>query len=83
MNYDVAIVIVTHNKIFDSCLLSLKNILSTTKLNTAVVIVDNASTEFSAHEKFHEHLPNSIVILRNKNYGFGSSCNRAVQEVSF
>ena len=81
MTYDVAVVVVTYNKILDECLASLQKAFAETSLRVCLVVVDNGSTTFSAHEKFTTAISESVVILRDRNYGFGASCNRAVKEV--
>lgn len=78
---DIAIVTVSANKLDESCLISVKKMLDNTSLNVRFVLVDNASTKFDAHSYVKKHIPESIVILRDKNVGFGASCNRGVQEV--
>ena len=78
---DVAIVTVSANKLHQECLESVQRLLSQTSLRVAFIMVDNASTAFDAHTFVKSHVPEAIVILREKNYGFGSSCNRGAQEV--
>jgi len=78
---DVAIVTVSANKLHQECLESVQHVLSQTSLQVAFIMVDNASTAFDAHTFVKSHVPSAIVILREKNYGFGSSCNRGAQEV--
>lgn len=81
MKYDVAIVTVSTNKLHEACLESVGKLLNSTELNTAFVLVDNASTVFDAHALTKKFIPNAHVVLRQKNYGFGHSCNRGAREV--
>lgn len=78
---DVAVVMVTYNGIHPECLPTLKNVLRETPLSTALVCVDNASTEFDAYAYVTAHIPEAHVVLRNQNAGFGRSSNRGAQEV--
>ena len=43
MKHDVAIITVTYNKLFDSCLESVRKILDTSSLKVTYVVVDNDS----------------------------------------
>lgn len=78
---DIAIVTVSHNDLNDAYLESLAAARKTTKLKTAVVIVDNASTRYRANELVARVIPDAIVLLRDGDYGFGRSCNRGAREV--
>jgi len=44
-------------------------------LKTTFVLVDNASTHIDAARLAHTFIENPIVVQRNRNWGFGSSCN--------
>jgi N-acetylglucosaminyl-diphospho-decaprenol L-rhamnosyltransferase len=79
---DVAIVTVSTNKLNTSCIQSMKRVIEKSSLKMAFVLVDNASTEYDAYEFVTEHMPEAIVILRNKNHGFGSSCNRGARDLN-
>lgn len=81
MTYDIAIVMVSYNKIVEECLPSVKRAMNASTLRIGFVLVDNGSTKFSAHETVREHIPDARIVLRDKNYGFGNSCNRAVKEI--
>lgn len=81
MTYDIAIIMVSYNKIVDECLPSITRAVAASSLKVAFVLVDNGSPDLRAHELVKEHLPNATIILRDKNYGFGNSCNRAAQEI--
>jgi hypothetical protein len=81
MKYDVAIVTVSTNKLDEACLASINRILRSSNLKTAFVLVDNASTVYNAHVLTKQFVPEARIILRNKNYGFGRSCNRGANEV--
>lgn len=78
---DIAIVTVSTNKLDEACLRSVRALLDYTSLNVKFVVVDNASTEFDAHSYVKEHVPEAMVVLRARNYGFGSSCNFGAREV--
>lgn len=78
---DVAIVTVSHNDLNDAYLESLSAARKATKLKTAVVIVDNASTRYRANELVSRLIPDAVVLLRDGDYGFGRSCNRGAREV--
>lgn len=79
MTYDIAIITVTYNK--QDFLPSLAAAIQASSLRICLVVVDNASTTFSAHDAISAAVPDARIILREKNYGFGQSCNRAMEEV--
>ena len=79
--HDVAIITATYNKLFDSCLQSVRKILDTSPLKVAYVVVDNGSTKIDAHTQVKQVIPEAEVILRAENHGMGRSCNLAVKEV--
>jgi len=81
MKYDAAIVTVVKDSLDEACLNSLRSFLGSTDLKVAFVLVDNASETFEAHSLVKKVLPEAVVILRDKNYGFGHSCNRGAIEV--
>lgn len=81
MHFDVAIITVSTNQLSEDCLASVRMLIDSTPLKVGFVLVDNASTVFNAHELVKRHVPEAIVILRDDNYGFGSSCNRGAREV--
>ncbi len=81
MTYDIAIITTTYNKLFDSCLASVRKILDTTPLKVAYVVVDNDSHTIDVHGKVKALIPEAEVILRAKNHGMGRSCNLAAQNV--
>lgn len=74
-HYDVAIITVSTNKLDRDCLRSVQQVLERSALKLCFVMVDNGSTAFRAHEYVTEHVPGATVLLREKNHGFGSSCN--------
>ncbi len=78
---DIAIVTVSANKLHEACLDSIQRMLQRTSLRAAFVLVDNASTAFEAYSYVKAHVPDAIVILRDRNCGFGSSCNLGAREV--
>ncbi len=81
MTHDVAIITVSTNALDEDCLRSVKKLMDATPLRVCFVLVDNGSTAFDAHALAKQHIPEAIVILRDRNYGFGDSCNRGTQEV--
>ncbi len=81
MTYDIAIITVSYDKIVEECLPSIARAMAASPLKIAFVLVDNGSPNLRAHEFVKAHIPNAIVILRDKNYGFGNSCNRGTEEV--
>jgi GT2 family glycosyltransferase len=81
MKYDVAIISVTKDKIDPECLSSIKQLLERTQLKVKFVLVDNNSKIFDPYALARTHLPEAAVILRDKNYGFGRSCNLGAAEV--
>jgi len=78
--YDIAIVTVSTDKLDRDCLESVAKIMRASPLKTVFVMVDNGSTAFRAHEYVTSIIPDAIVLLREKNYGFGSSCNLGAKE---
>lgn len=80
-HFDLAIVTVAANKLDEACLVSVRELLARLPLRVAFVLVDNASTDFDAHRYVKRHVAEAIVILRDKNFGFGASCNRGAHEV--
>lgn len=81
MKYDAAIITVVKDSLDEGCLSSLHSFLSSIDLRVAFVLVDNASKNFDVHSLAKKFIPESVVILRDKNYGFGHSCNRGAAEV--
>lgn len=78
---DIAIIMVSHNKIVDGCLASVRRAREASELSTHFVLVDNASTAFDAHELAKLEMQDAVVIRRDENAGFGHSCNRGAQEM--
>lgn len=78
---DIAIITVSTNQLSEDCLASVRKLIDSTPLKVGFVLVDNGSTAFSAHELAKRYVPEAVVILRDDNYGFGSSCNRGAREV--
>lgn len=81
MTYDIGIIMVSYNNILKECLPSVKRAMEASSLRIGFVLVDNGSQTFAPYVHVREHLPGAIVLLREKNYGFGHSCNRALQEI--
>lgn len=80
--YTFAIVTVSHNELNETYFLSLKRAIAATKERVQLIIVDNASTAYHANELTDRFFSSdATVILRNGDFGFGSSCNRGMQEV--
>lgn len=73
--YDVAIITVCRDKLDRACLESIARLKAASPLRIAFVAVDNASTDFRAHEYVTSVIPDAIVILREDNHGFGRSSN--------
>lgn len=78
---DIAIITVTHNRLDDSCLRSVRAILDQSPLRIAFYVVDSGSTSTDIHSKVRAVVPEAEVILREKNTGFGRSNNLAAKEV--
>jgi len=78
---DICVVMVTHNDLSEECLVSLAAARATTKLSVKIVVADNDSSKHRANEFVAQYLPDAIVLLRNHDWGYGRSCNRAVREV--
>lgn len=78
---DIAIVTVSTNKLDEACLRSVRALLDHTELNVKFVVVDNASTKIDAHACVKHHVREAQVVLRDRNHGFGSSCNLGAREV--
>lgn len=81
MRYDVAIITVSTNKLYEECLASVAKLRGESPLRTCFVLVDNGSTVFDAHTLAKRYIPDAITILRGANHGFGRSCNRGAREV--
>lgn len=80
--FDIAVIMVSTNDLNEECLLSLKEMKDRTSLKIGFVFVDNHSRAYQSHVFIKNYLPEAIIILRKKNFGFGSSCNRGAKEVS-
>lgn len=78
---DIAIVTVSANRLDEACLTSVQKLIDATPLRVRFILVDNVSTHIDVHALTKKNLPEAIVILRDKNVGFGRSCNRGAQEV--
>ncbi len=79
---DIAVVMVSHNDLNETCLSSLETARKTTPLKVGVVIVDNGSTAYRANEVVDRHLSGAVCLLRGGDYGFGRSCNRGAREIN-
>lgn len=79
--HDVAIVTVCTNRLDKDCLRSVERLRKATPLSTCFIVVDNGSTAFDAHAYVKSVAPDAVVLLRDGNYGFGSSCNLGAAEV--
>ena len=79
-HFDIAIVMVSYNKISD--LPSVARLMEQSSLRMAFVCVDNASTKIDVQKEVTAHIKDAIVILRDGNYGMGSSSNKGAREVS-
>lgn len=81
MDVQVAIIMVSHNDLNESCLKSVAKARQQSSLKTAFVVVDNASKKYHANEVVDQFCNETICLLRDKDYGFGRSCNRGAKEV--
>jgi len=82
MKYDLAVITVSHNDLNEACLGSIERARAASKSSVQVIIADNASTEFRANEVVKKFIPSAICLLRNGDFGFGSSCNRGAKEAT-
>ena len=80
-HYDIAIIMVSHNDLDPECLRSIQREIDTTKQQVKLVVVDNASSDYRANEFVHQYVKDAIIILRNGDFGFGSSCNSGANEI--
>ncbi|MEK9155501.1 MAG: glycosyltransferase [Patescibacteria group bacterium] len=79
--FTFAVVMVSHNDLNEVCLLSLQKAIEATAHKVQVVVVDNASKNYHANQFVDQYIPNNaITVLRNGDFGFGSSCNRGAIE---
>ncbi|HBU27628.1 TPA: hypothetical protein DEB00_00750 [Candidatus Uhrbacteria bacterium] len=78
---DIAIVMVTYNGIHPECLPTLRAAMQHTSLSTALVVVDNASSDFDTYSYVKAQIPEAHVVLRGANSGFGRASNRGAQEI--
>lgn len=78
---DIAMVMVTYNALSDACFASIAKACAATPLKTACVIVDNASTVTDVAAEVRRHLPDALVHIRDRNYGFGHSNNFGARAV--
>lgn len=76
---DVAIVMVTHNKLIPECLPSIRRAMESSSLKTLFVLADNGSTKFDADQAAKEL--SGAIVIRQPNLGFGNGCNRGAAEV--
>lgn len=80
--YTFAVVTVSHNDLNEPYFLSLKSAIAATKERVQVIIADNNSTAYKANEFVDHYLDHDVtVVLRNGDFGFGRSNNRALREV--
>ncbi len=80
MIHDIAIITVTYNKLFASCLTSVRKILDASPLRVAFILVDNGSKKIDAHAMVKAVIPEADVILRARNHGMGRSANIAARD---
>jgi GT2 family glycosyltransferase len=78
---DVAVLMVIYDAVSADCLRSLAAAAMASRRSVKVVVVDNASTRINAAEEFWRHLPEAVVVQRDRNHGFGRSMNRAAREL--
>lgn len=79
--YDVAIVTVARDRLDRACLESVAQVMRSSPLRIAFVVVDNDSSAFRAHEYVTSIVPEAIVLLRDGNHGFGRSSNLGARAV--
>ncbi len=72
---DINIVIVSHNELSIETLRSVQTARERFRGTTALVVVDNASTEYRANELISSIIPDAWVLLRNGDHGYGRSMN--------
>lgn len=79
--YVFSIVTVAHDDLNEPYFLSLQKAIANTQHRVQLIIVDNDSKKFRANELVDQYFSqNAITILRNGDFGFGSSSNRGAQE---
>lgn len=78
---EIGVITVSHNDLNDVCLSSLDRSIQACRPSVAVAIADNQSTKYRANELVQEHLPQAWCLLRDGDYGFGRSNNRAAQQM--
>lgn len=79
---DIVVVMVSHNDLSKMCLESFVTARSNTSLSVKLVVADNQSKKYIANEFVQSIVPDAIVLLRNKDHGYGRSCNRAAKELN-
>ena len=79
--YTFAIITVSHNDLNEQYFTSLKAAIANTKERVQLIVVDNASTAYTANELVDQHFEkDAVTILRNGDFGFGRSSNRGIRE---
>lgn len=79
---DIVVVMVSHNDLSEACLHSFVEARNRSHLNVKLVVADNNSNTYRANEFVEPIVPDAIVLLRNGDFGYGRSCNRAASELS-
>ncbi len=77
---DIAVIMVSHNDLSEACLRSFVEARTRTTLRINLVVADNHSNKYAANEFVQPIVPDSIVLLRHEDHGYGRSCNRAARE---
>ncbi len=78
---DIAIIMVSHNDLSETCLKSFAVARSHTQHSTCLVVVDNKSTEYHANEFVEQIIPDAWTLLRNGDHGYGRSMNLGAKQV--
>lgn len=80
---DLSIIIVNWNTqdLLKQCLKSVEADLAASKLNTEILVVDNASTDNST-QMIKEQFPGVILIENQENVGFAAANNQAIEQSS-
>ena len=79
---DIAVIMVSHNDLSEACLTSLVEATKRTSHSVKLVVADNQSIKYHANEFVEPIVPDAIVLLRNEDFGYGRSCNRAAKELN-
>lgn len=73
---NIALIMVSHNDLREEGLRQLGRAIAQSPLAVEVIVVDNASTSYDAHELVKRCIPHARIVLRHGDHGYGRSCNR-------